>query len=273
MLSHKKMLGEIYLKKNKTKKLLKILPFITFTPFLIAAAKTKPDDSTYKNDIETVKIISKATPDPITTTSSTTPTSKKHQSTASSETTYPAAITSVSSETPEEVEISQADEPIESQLVTEEEKSTSNENHSNNNSQTSQQPKTIYMNQLAIPYENGGQAAGQSIIDSNSNIASTWGGAEIQNGSDGLSTHFIAHNPGIFATLFQLSLGSEIKITDTSNEAKSYFVETIFIVDDTGRNVDTGEDHWDLITGSGNGEAVVLQTCIDDATNLIVFAR
>lgn len=46
----------------------------------------------------------------------------------------------------------------------------------------------------------------------------------------------------------------------------------IWVVDNSGYDVNTGEDTWDLITGAGNGEAVSLQTCIDDYTNLIVFA-
>ncbi|MGX7024338.1 sortase domain-containing protein [Vagococcus hydrophili] len=104
-------------------------------------------------------------------------------------------------------------------------------------------------------------------------MASTWGGAATQSGNDGLSTHFIAHNPGVFSVLFHLSLGEEIVITDGANQAKSYHVARIWTVNDSGIDIATGEDTWDLITGSNNGEAVALQTCIDDSTNLIVFAN
>jgi hypothetical protein len=34
-----------------------------------------------------------------------------------------------------------------------------------------------------------------------------------------------------------------------------------------------GTDYWDQITGSGGGERITLQTCINDDYNLIVFAN
>ena len=134
------------------------------------------------------------------------------------------------------------------------------------------QPMTIYVSNVAIRYENGGMAYGQSIIDRDANMVSTWGGAEVQNGNDGLSTHFIGHNPGIFSELFGLSIGSEVGVTDSQGNLTTYVVSLIWVVDNSGYDVNTGEDTWDLITGAGNGEAVSLQTCIDDYTNLIVFA-
>src|SRR5690606_1316534 len=53
----------------------------------------------------------------------------------------------------------------------------------------------MYIGGKAITYKNGGQSSGQSIIDSNSNLISTWGGAGTFSGTDGMNTHFIGHNP------------------------------------------------------------------------------
>lgn len=134
------------------------------------------------------------------------------------------------------------------------------------------QPMTMNISSETIRYENGGMALGQSIIDNDHNVASTWGGAGFYSGSDGLSTHFIAHNPGIFSVLFSVDYGSEIVVVDANSNSRTYVVSLICSVDDAGYDVRTNEDRWDLITGAGNGEAICLQTCIDDYTNLIVFA-
>lgn len=135
------------------------------------------------------------------------------------------------------------------------------------------QPMTIYMGGINIPYQNGGTAYGQSIIDNNSNMAATWGGQPVQSGDDGLSTHIIGHNPGIFSVLFSLAVGSSVQITDGSASSSYYSVTKIWQVDDYGVDLATGEDTWELITGANNGESVVFQTCIDNDTNLIVMAQ
>lgn len=71
--------------------------------------------------------------------------------------------------------------------------SKSSVSHSSNSSYA---PNTIYVMGKAIKYENGGVENGQAIIDKNSNMASTWGGAEVFSGSDNFNTHFIGHNLG-----------------------------------------------------------------------------
>ena len=134
-------------------------------------------------------------------------------------------------------------------------------------------PMTINMAGQSISYQNGGQSSGQSIIDNDGNMVSTWGGQAVQNGNDGLCTHFIGHNPGIFSVLFNLSVGSQVEITDANGNGTMYAVSRIFQADDYGTDIATGEDNWDLITGSNNGEMVVFQTCITDSTNLIVVAQ
>ena len=134
------------------------------------------------------------------------------------------------------------------------------------------QPMAMYINNQTIFYENGGEVYGQSIIDNDYNMVSTWGGASVQNGDDGLTTHFIGHNPGIFSVLFGLSIGSEVGVTDGNARLTTYHVVDIWVVDNSGYEVQTGEDTWDRITSPYQGEAIVLQTCIDDYTNLILFA-
>lgn len=124
-----------------------------------------------------------------------------------------------------------------------------------------------------INYQNGGTGAGQSIIDGNpSGVASTWGGSSVQSGSDGMNTHFIGHNPGIFNVLFSLSSGNSITITDSTGAVAVYTVRTILTLDDYGIEPSTGEDYYDFVVSSGGGERVTFQTCINDTTNLIVVA-
>ena len=130
---------------------------------------------------------------------------------------------------------------------------------------------TMYIAGTAISYQNGGQGQGQSIIDSNSSVISTWGGAAAQSGSDGLNTHFIGHNPGIFSTLFSVGQGSQITVTDGNGTPTIYTVSTILTVDDSAVGSD-GTNYWSLVTGTGGGERITLQTCIDDYTNRIVIA-
>lgn len=138
-------------------------------------------------------------------------------------------------------------------------------------------PATIGADQLmingqAISYSNAGQGSGQAIIDANPNQVATWGGAVVQSGNDGANTHFIGHNPGIFNVLFSLGTGATIEVSDSAKNVTTYTVSQIVTVDDSGFAAD-GTDYWDQITGSGGGERITLQTCINDDYNLIVFAN
>lgn len=132
---------------------------------------------------------------------------------------------------------------------------------------------TMYIGGAAIPYQNGGQGSGQSIIDGNPyGTISTWGGAATQSGSDGLNTHFIGHNPGIFSSIFSLGQGSQITVTDGNGTPTVYTVSTILRVNDSAVGINDGQNYWSLVTGTGGGERISLQSCIDDSTNLIVIA-
>lgn len=137
-------------------------------------------------------------------------------------------------------------------------------------------PETMQADQLKvngqlISYSNAGQGYGQSIIDANPNQVATWGGATVQSGNDGSNTHFIGHNPGIFNVLFSVGNGATIEVSDGSNNVTAYSVTHTVTVDDSGIAAD-GTDYWDQITGTGGGERITLQTCINDDYNLIVFA-
>lgn len=131
---------------------------------------------------------------------------------------------------------------------------------------------TMYVGGLAISYQNAGEASGQSVIDNNPNVIATWGGAVTQSGNDGLNTHFIGHNPGIFSVLFQLGGGEIITVTDGAGTPTDYVVSQIFQVDDYGTGITDGQEYMDLLIGTGGGERITLQTCINDSVNLIVIA-
>ncbi|WP_314068168.1 sortase domain-bontaining protein [uncultured Vagococcus sp.] len=134
-------------------------------------------------------------------------------------------------------------------------------------------PNTMYVGGIAISYQNAGQGSGQAVIDSNPNVIATWGGNSVQSGSDGANTHFIGHNPGIFGVLFSLGGGSQITVTDGAGTPTYYTVNQIFQVDDYATGVADGQSYVDQIIGSGGGERITLQTCVNDDINLIVMAN
>ncbi|NKC68343.1 sortase domain-bontaining protein [Vagococcus fluvialis] len=152
--------------------------------------------------------------------------------------------------------------PIETQTVTYKEKP----------AQPTWLPYTMYLGGISIPYQNAGEGSGQSIIDSNRNMVATFGGATVQSPNDGVNTHFIGHNPGIFNILFSLSVGSEVTVTDANGTPATYIVGNIFQVDDYGTNIATNENWVDYILDPGTEERITLQTCVNDDINLVVVA-
>lgn len=124
----------------------------------------------------------------------------------------------------------------------------------------------------SLPYQNAGQGAGQSIINAGE-LAATWGGSPVQSGTDNQNTHFIGHNPGVFSSILALSIGNTITVTDSAGHAATYSVTNVIQVDDSGRDIHSGQDNWDQITSTSGGERITLQTCLGDTVNLIVFAQ
>ncbi|MET3683333.1 hypothetical protein ABID56_001428 [Alkalibacillus flavidus] len=136
--------------------------------------------------------------------------------------------------------------------------------------ETTFNPMTIYVNGQQIPYENGGRANGQAIIDSRQ-VASTWGGAETFSGTDGLNTHFIGHNPGVFNGIWH---ATSFIITDQNGHAYQYDVNRVYQVDEHAIGMENGTDYWDRITGTSGGERVIFQACTtdDNTINWIIEA-
>ena len=136
-------------------------------------------------------------------------------------------------------------------------------------SSSSYAPMMIYFNGKAVSYANGGTASGQSIIDGGRK-ASTWGGAGVFSGTDGLNTHIIGHNPGNFTGI--QNAGSFV-VTDKNGKPFHYRTVRVFKVNDYGKGIKDGVDYWNMITGKGGGERVVFQTCYNDDINWIIEAK
>lgn len=135
------------------------------------------------------------------------------------------------------------------------------------------EPNILVIYGIKIPYQNGGQGSGQAVIDSDPNgCVSTWGGAPTQSGDDGVNTHFIGHNPGIFSVLFSVGIGQSLSVNDSSGKSTTYTVDNILHLDDYGHDLVTGIDYWDQTVGTSGGERITLQTCISDTENLFVLA-
>lgn len=104
---------------------------------------------------------------------------------------------------------------------------------------------------------------------------SSGAGAWMGNGnvSDGAPTHFIGHNPGDFAGVMGLSVGSAITVVDGSGNERTYTVYEVIDVTDDGYNTnDPSDDVFPRMLYAG-GERISLQTCINDSVNRCVLAR
>lgn len=104
---------------------------------------------------------------------------------------------------------------------------------------------------------------------------SSGAGAWMGNGnvSDGAPTHFIGHNPGDFAGVMGLSVGSAITVVDGSGNGRTYTVYEVIDVTDDGYNAnDPSDDVFPRMLYAG-GERISLQTCINDSVNRCVLAR
>ncbi|GAA2917395.1 sortase [Enterococcus pseudoavium] len=148
-------------------------------------------------------------------------------------------VDSVENETPYEVVVEEGQTTTSETIIFAEEPVAEVENPAP--APTVIQPNQLKINGQMISYSNAGQASGQAIIDANHNQVATWGGAAVQSGTDG------------------------------ANQVTSYTVTQIVTVDDSGMAAD-GTDYWNQITGTGGGERITLQTCINDDYNLILFA-
>lgn len=131
-------------------------------------------------------------------------------------------------------------------------------------------PYKIYLPYKTVSYKNGGTAKGQSVIDSQPALASTWGGAGTFSGTDGKNTHFIGHDYSAFKGLWNIGVGQTVTITDGNGIPYRYKITRRFVVDDYGVGVSDGEKYYNYITSTRGGEVVTFQTCKTKTTNWIL---
>ncbi|AHJ32305.1 sortase domain-containing protein [Lacticaseibacillus paracasei] len=102
--------------------------------------------------------------------------------------------------------------------------------------------------------------------------AATWGGQANYSNNSGQNTHFIGHNPGSFAAMLSLGIGSPITVTDAAGNPRTYHVYQLATVNPNAVTA-SGQYLWNAITGTGGGQRITLQTCVGNYWRLIAFAR
>lgn len=138
---------------------------------------------------------------------------------------------------------------------------------------SSYSPYRMYIAGKSLVYKNGGKSSGQSIINANRNVISTWGGVTPWSGKDGYNTHFIGHNDGAFKGIWNLAIGSTIVVTDGSGNPTTYRLTKKFVVTDSAVGVNDGQKYFSYITSASGGEVITLQTCKTSTTNWILRAE
>jgi sortase (surface protein transpeptidase) len=128
--------------------------------------------------------------------------------------------------------------------------------------------RTITMGGVAIRYIIGNRSMGAAP----GNGAATWGGRTNYSNTSGQNTHFIGHNPGSFAVMTSLGIGSAIRVTDAQGAGRTYHVYQIAKVNPNGVTA-SKVDLWNQIVGTGGGQRITLQTCLGSYWREIVFAR
>lgn len=135
-------------------------------------------------------------------------------------------------------------------------------------------PNHIYVGGETIAYLDGGVSRGMAIIDGNPNsLVSTYYGHSFS-GTDGTYSHFIGHNPGVFAVVQNVGIGSPVIVTDSAGTAFTYHVYQVYDLKMTAgadglMYADTAEGQnlvSDLAYQGLTGEKVVLQTCLTNGT-------
>ncbi|MFD1393948.1 sortase domain-bontaining protein [Lacticaseibacillus jixianensis] len=108
----------------------------------------------------------------------------------------------------------------------------------------------------------------------NAGMAMTWGGATNMTTTDGLTSEIAGHaKSNTFAWIMGLRNGSQVSVTDAQGHSRSYHVYMTDDVNDDSYSVKNGADRLNAIISAHQGEAVVLQTCITNTVNRIVWAR
>ena len=73
---------------------------------------------------------------------------------------------------------------------------------------------------VTVPYIIGNE----SMTAAPGTGAATWGGQANYSNNSGQNTHFIGHNPGSFAAMLSLGIGSPITVTDAAGNPRTYHV-------------------------------------------------
>ena len=121
---------------------------------------------------------------------------------------------------------------------------------------------------VTVPYIIGNE----SMTAAPGTGAATWGGQANYSNNSGQNTHFIGHNPGSFAAMLSLGIGSPITVTDAAGNPRTYHVYQLATVNPNAVTA-SGQDLWNAITGTGGGQRITLQTCVGNYWRLIAFAR
>lgn len=100
-------------------------------------------------------------------------------------------------------------------------------------------------------------------------LAAFWQGTGLT--TDGLTTHIMGHNPGVFSCLLNVQIGTILSLTDGNGHRADYMVYDIMEVNDEAYDRQ-GVEQWDSILNQP-GEAISLQTCLDEQWNLMILAR
>ena len=105
------------------------------------------------------------------------------------------------------------------------------------------------------------------------NRAQTWGGQTHLSVTDGQSTHLIGHNTTNFGKITKMRVGTPITVRDSAGHTRVYHVTWYKDVNDQGYIVGTRTSVYQDIVNAHQGEQIVLQTCINDHVNRVVWAR
>lgn len=120
---------------------------------------------------------------------------------------------------------------------------------------------------VTVPYIIGNE----SMTAAQGTGAATWGGQANYSNNSGQNTHFIGHNPGSFAAMLSLGIGSPITVTDAAGNLRTYHVYQLATANPNAVSA-SGQDLWNAITGTGGGQRITLQTCVGNYCRLIAFA-
>lgn len=127
---------------------------------------------------------------------------------------------------------------------------------------------TIFFNDRAVQYVDGGMENGTEIIFL-TDYASTWGGVNFR-GDDNLNTHFIGNNKRQFKGIQN---ANNILITDSFGQPFLYEVKERFIVDLKGTSVTDKYSYYDYIVSPGFVEKVIFQTSVAKNYEWILVAK